>query len=125
MIKNLLIFDVGMAYGFATIMIPALRGFHSDHQNANETLHFTAEQSSWYGSIAFLAEPLGSIVSGWFTDTLGRRRAMVLVNVPHIVAWVLMYRATTTAEIFVAGALLGLGIGLMESCVIAYIGEIR
>lgn len=125
MIKNLLIFDVGLAYGFATVLIPALRGFHSDHQNAGEMLHFTAEQSSWYGSIALLTEPIASLASGWFTDTLGRQRTMVLMNVPHIVAWVLMYRATTVAEIFVAGALLGIGIGLMESCVIAYIGEIR
>lgn len=134
MIKNLLIFDLGLAYGFATVLIPAMRGIQSaaaassapdDASGHVETLHFTALQSSWYGSIGLLTEPLASLVSGWFTDTLGRRRTMVLVNLPHIAAWVMMWRATTVVEVFAAGALLGLGIGLMESCVIAYVGEIR
>lgn len=49
---------------------------------------------------------------------------MILVNVPHIAAWLLMYRATTTTEVYVAGVLFGLGIGLMEASVITYVGEI-
>lgn len=76
------------------------------------------------GSIAFLFEPLASILAGWLTDTFGRKRTMLVVNVPHIVAWFLMYRATSTVEVFIAGALLGLGIGLIETCVLAYVGEI-
>lgn len=49
---------------------------------------------------------------------------MIFVNVPHIVAWILMYRATSTAEIFIAGVLLGIGVGLMETAIITYVGEI-
>lgn len=124
MIKNLLVFDLGLAYGFPTVLIPVLRGYMSERY-PHETLHFTAEHSSWYGSIGLLTEPMASLISGWFTDTLGRRLTMVLVNIPHIAAWILIYCATSTVEIFVAGALLGLGIGMMETCVIAYVGEIR
>lgn len=126
MIKNLLIFDIGLAYGLPTIVIPALRRLvqHTPN-NPPETLHFTAEQSSWYGSIALLTTTVASLVSGWLGESLGRRRTMIVVNVPFIVAWVLLYRATMIEEIFVAGGLLGLGIGLTESAVIAYVGEIR
>lgn len=142
MTKNLLLFDLGLAFGFPTIVIPVLRGFSND-RNPHETLHFTAEQSSWYGkiiplildialfdahafsgSIALMTQPLASILSGWFTDTLGRRRTMILVNIPHIIAWVLMYRATTITEVYAAGVLLGIGVGLMETSVITYVGEI-
>lgn len=76
------------------------------------------------GSIALMTQPIASLVSGWFTDTLGRRRTMILVNVPHIAAWLLMYMATSTTEIYAAGVLLGIGVGLMETSVITYVGEI-
>lgn len=76
------------------------------------------------GSIALMTQPIASLASGWFTDTLGRRRTMILVNVPHIAAWLLMYMATTTIEIYAAGVLLGIGVGLMETSVITYVGEI-
>ncbi|XP_055326069.1 facilitated trehalose transporter Tret1-like [Sitodiplosis mosellana] len=49
---------------------------------------------------------------------------MILVNVPLIIAWFLMYTAGSVWQIFVANILLGLGVGLMESPVITYIGEI-
>lgn len=49
---------------------------------------------------------------------------MLLSNAPLLTAWVMLYRATSTWEIFFANALLGLGSGLIEGPVIAYVGEI-
>lgn len=49
---------------------------------------------------------------------------MLLVNIPFIVGWFMLYNATTVTEVFVAHSLLGLGVGLMESPIITYIGEI-
>lgn len=51
MAKNLLLFDLGLALGFSTIVIPVLRGLQQD-RNPDETLHFTAEQSSWFGTLS-------------------------------------------------------------------------
>lgn len=48
MVKNLLLFDLGLTLGLPTILIPVLRGYLRE-TNPNETLYFTAEQSSWYG----------------------------------------------------------------------------
>lgn len=75
-------------------------------------------------SIGFFCQPIGSIFSGYMTEKLGRKKSMILVNLPHIIAWLMMYFASTLEEIFVAGVLLGLGIGIMEAPVITYIGEI-
>lgn len=70
------------------------------------------------GSIAFICQPVGSIISGWITDPLGRKRAMFIVNVPHVIAWFMMYNASSIWQIFVANTLLGLGVGLMEAPIV-------
>lgn len=50
---------------------------------------------------------------------------MFIVNIPHVIAWYMMYNATTVTEIFIANTLLGLGVGLMEAPILTYVGEIR
>lgn len=39
---------------------------------------------------------------------------MFLVNIPHLIAWTMLYYSTTLTEVFIAHILLGLGVGLME-----------
>lgn len=68
-----------------------------------------------------------SVYSHFYThriDSLGRKWAMIVVNIPFAIAWLLLYRASDVSMIFVAITLMGLAIGLMESPVITYIGEI-
>lgn len=114
---------MGLSVAFPTIVIPALLGLNNAN-NPNETVQLTAVQASWLGSIAYVCEPIGSIVSGWISEPLGRKRAMLLVNIPHLIAWLMMYNSTTLWEIFVANILLGLGVGLMEAPILTYVGEI-
>lgn len=120
--KNLLLLDLGMAVSFPTIVIPALRGL-KPHDN-NDILQFTDSQASWFGenekmlinipdlihqltqfsaSIAFILQPLGSIASGIILEPLGRKKSMILVNVPHIAGWLLLYYATSITDLYVAG----------------------
>lgn len=49
---------------------------------------------------------------------------MILVNIPLIIAWFMMFNSKSLNEIFIANILLGLGCGLIESPVITYVGEI-
>lgn len=74
--------------------------------------------------MAYFLEPFGCMVSAFMTDSLGRRRAMLIVNVPFIIAWLMMSQATNIVVVFVAYALLGFGVGLAEAPIITYIGEI-
>lgn len=50
---------------------------------------------------------------------------MLLVNIPHVISWLMMYMANSVWMIFVANILFGLGVGLMEAPIITYVGEIR
>lgn len=124
--KSLILVDIGLALGFPTTLISALSTVDEPTANGTTTqqLHFDKDQSSWFASLIFISQPVGCILSGWLTDRLGRKNAMILVNVPHIGAWLLIHYATTVAEIYAAAIILGLGIGVMETPVVTYIGEI-
>lgn len=107
-IKNFLLLDLGLSIAFPTIVIPALTGLNSEI-NPNETIQLTAVQASWLGSIGYVFEPLGSFFSGLISEPLGRKKAMFLVNIPHLIGWLMLYYSTTLTEVFVAHTLLGLG----------------
>lgn len=124
MAKNLLILDLGLSGAFPTIAIPVLTGLKAVAESANDPLRFTEVQASWFGSIAFICTPIGSILSGWVTEPIGRRYAMMLLNIPHIIAWILLYRASSVTEMYAAAILMGLGSGFMEAPVVTYVGEI-
>lgn len=97
------------------------------------------------GSIGYLFQPLGSILSVFITgnydrkikvrrknlsqlsictDPLGRKRSMIFVNIPLALGWFLVYQGDVFWKILTGCAFLGLGIGLMESPVTTYLGEI-
>ncbi|XP_031639030.1 facilitated trehalose transporter Tret1-like [Contarinia nasturtii] len=122
-VKVMLVFEFGCCFSFSTILLPALRHESKEH-NANETLSITDTQASYLGGVVFIFEPIGSILSAFITDSLGRKRAMMIVTIPYAIAWFMMYNAGSVAEIFVANSLLGFGIGLMEAPIMTYVGEI-
>ncbi|XP_072933466.1 facilitated trehalose transporter Tret1-like [Epargyreus clarus] len=117
MCPNLLLLDLGMAVSFVTIAMP-------DLLNASEGLSLDETQASWFGSLSYLTQPIGALVSGPIVDYFGRKKANFLVNIPHLVAWSLMYFAWNLPSLFIANALLGLGTGVMEAPINAYVGEI-
>lgn len=122
--KSLILVDIGLALGFPTTLISALSTADGESSTTSNHLHFDKDQSSWFASLLYISQPVGCILSGWLTDRLGRKNAMILVNVPHVGAWLLIHFATEVREIYVAAIILGLGIGVMETPVVTYIGEI-
>ncbi|XP_055687055.1 facilitated trehalose transporter Tret1-like [Lutzomyia longipalpis] len=121
--KNLILMDIGMSIVFPSIVIPILQGTDPERRE-RDGLTFTDVQASWFGSLAFIFQPIGCILSGWITERVGRKRAMIFVNFPHIIAWLLLHFATSVEEMYAAAIILGLGVGFMETPVISYIGEI-
>lgn len=72
----------------------------------------------------FLNEPLGSLLSGWITEQIGRKNSTFLASIPLIIAWTMFYFAENTLNIFVAGVLYGFGTGLLGAPILTYIGEV-
>ncbi|VVC95131.1 unnamed protein product [Leptidea sinapis] len=113
---DFLLIGLGMSISFVTMVLP-------DVLNAKEGLSLNKMQASWFGSMAFLCQPLGSIFSGPLMDHFGRKKALFLVNIPHLIAWMLMYFAWNVPSLFIGNALLGIGTGIMEAPSVTYVPE--
>lgn len=114
---------MGLSDAIPTIIIPSLTGLN-DKINPNEMIELSAIQSSWLGCLPLLFKLLGSVVSGYITEPIGRRRSVFFLNLPHLAAWLMLYYSTTLNEVFIALALFGLSTGLIEAALITYVGEI-
>lgn len=116
-IKNTLLITYGMAYGFPTILIPGLL-------DPQESIDITTEEVSWIGAILMICVPLGCTVSGVLSQSVGRKRAMQMINIPLSIAWLLFYVSTQVWHIMVALCIAGLMGGILEAPVLTYVAEI-
>jgi MFS family permease len=76
------------------------------------------------GSIAYICQPFGSLSSGMLVEWLGRKRFMLLLNIPFLLGWILMCTAPNYGVLCVASVLVGVTIGLTEAPINSYIGEV-
>lgn len=68
--------------------------------------------------------PLGCLLSGPLSQYFGRKKMMLIANIPFMAAWLILYYATTAPSIFVALGLTGLTGGLIEAPVLTYVAEV-
>ncbi|KAG5878639.1 hypothetical protein JTB14_008679 [Gonioctena quinquepunctata] len=118
-VKNMLLLVFGMSLGFPTIIIPALSA-----SDTEEEITLGPNSISWIGSINLICVPLGCIMSGFITHSIGRKRTMQIVNIPFLMAWLLFYFSTEDWQIFLASCMTGLSGGLLEAPVLTYVAEI-
>ncbi|CAG2057444.1 unnamed protein product [Timema podura] len=112
--KNLILLDLGMCVAFPTIVIPSI-------QNAAGPLSFDNEETSWFGEDFMLSFPS---LNSRYLRTGVKKRSLLLVNIPPIVAWLLFYFAQSKDTMFAAGAIMGFGMGFMEAPIVTYVAEI-
>lgn len=62
-------------------------------------------------------------MSPYLTDSFGRQKTMLLLNIPFGAAWILLYFSSSLNIIYVAMTLLGLALGMMESAIFIYTAE--
>ncbi|XP_014273037.1 facilitated trehalose transporter Tret1 [Halyomorpha halys] len=115
--NNCILFDNGLVLSMPTIVIAALLDSGGD-------ISLDAEQATWFASIAYLCQPLGSVFSGMMMEPLGRKKSMMLLNIPFLTAWTMLYLANSVATLYIAGAIMGFGVGCTEAPILTYVGEI-
>lgn len=71
-----------------------------------------------------LFQPVGCIISGFLQQFIGRKTGMLLMNIPELIAWILMYTANSPKMLFISVIMMGLSAGFMEAPGLSYIGEI-
>ncbi|XP_015115507.1 facilitated trehalose transporter Tret1 isoform X2 [Diachasma alloeum] len=117
MAKNLLLLTFGSTLGFPTILLPAL-------QKNDPDIPVTMEDLTWISSINLFAVPLGCVVSGPLSQYLGRRKTMLISNIPFVASWVILHYSTNAPMLFIALSLTGLTGGLTEAPVLTYVAEV-
>ncbi|EZA50255.1 Facilitated trehalose transporter Tret1 [Ooceraea biroi] len=115
--KNLLLLTFGSTLGFSTILIPAL-------QKEDADIKVTMEELTWISSLNLFLVPIGCLVSGPLSQYLGRKRTMMLANIPFVMAWLVYYYSSNPAMLFAALATTGLTGGLLEAPVMTYVAEV-
>lgn len=87
-------------------------------------MNFLASFSRFPGSTAYLTKLVGGLMCGWVSDPLGRKNAMLMVNVPVMISWALFYYSKTVTQIFIANCLLAFASGFMKTPCVTYTGEV-
>ncbi|KAK9506888.1 hypothetical protein O3M35_008739 [Rhynocoris fuscipes] len=117
MAQSMLLLSLGMLISVPTVVIAALH-------NAPTGLSMNDKQASWFAGILLIMQPLGSVLSGVIQDILGRKRCMLMVNLPQLIGWILIYYAKSVEVLFIAAVTMGFSIGFMEAPTLSYVGEI-
>lgn len=124
MARNLITMNTGLFEGFPTLVIPSLLGF-SEELNPDETLRISASQASWLASFASMSHPIGAFMGWILSDSIGRRKSLLLASLPLIISWIMLSCANSLLIINIAFIIMGLGFGLKEASSLTYTAEIR
>lgn len=76
------------------------------------------------GSINLFLVPIGALLSGPISQWLGRRKTMMLANIPFTFAWLLFYFSESVGSLLLALSLTGLTGGMIEAPVMTYVAEV-
>ncbi|XP_054266834.1 facilitated trehalose transporter Tret1-like [Macrosteles quadrilineatus] len=109
--------NIGLIHTMPTIII-------GDLTNQDSSLGLSETQASWFGSLYYIMQPFGSLVSGILQDSLGRKRSVMMINLPQLTAWAILYFSSSPTHLYVSIALMGLSIGFLEAPILSYIGEV-
>jgi facilitated trehalose transporter len=75
-------------------------------------------------SLSSLSTPIGCILSGYLMDNIGRKKTLILTEVPLIIGWTLISLATSTGMLYAGRLLTGLGSGLVGAPARIYTSEV-
>lgn len=145
-IKNLIIINKTIFDGSSSLILPALLGI-STALNPNETIRISGNESSWLcecshctcwsyyfhfnvnflfaASLTYVGHPFGGFLSGFLSDGIGRRRAIILVMCPAAVIFVTLGLANSFWLVCLAFFLLSFIFGLKDAPATIYISEVR
>nr|XP_032510956.1 facilitated trehalose transporter Tret1-like [Danaus plexippus plexippus] len=116
-VANLGTINTGMAFGFSATALPQLK-------SETSSLHVTENEASWIASLSSAGTPIGCILSGYLMDAIGRRRTLIVSEVPLIIGWILVASAVNVPMMYVGRLLIGLGSGMVGAPARVYTCEV-
>lgn len=108
----------GFLFGFDTVVISGAEQTIQALWALDPTTHGIAMASALYGTVA------GSLVGGYPTDHLGRRRTLLWIGILYFASAIWSALATDVVSFIVARFIGGLGVGISTVAAPLYIAEI-
>lgn len=116
---NLIMLCNGLALGWTAPALPKLTS--EDTPLLSGPL--TNEQISWIGSFNFLGTIVGSIIFVYIISLIGCKRALLVLAIPSIACWLLIYFGTHYHHILLAKLCDGLQLGGSTSTTLLFVSE--
>ncbi|KAJ9581552.1 hypothetical protein L9F63_023272, partial [Diploptera punctata] len=113
-IANLGTINTGLVFGFSAVAIPQLE----------EPTSFIKVDEDQNPSLSSLSTPFGCLLGGYLMDVIGRKRTLIITEIPLIVGWFLISFSTCVEMIYVGRLLVGLGSGMVGAPARVYTGEV-
>lgn len=64
-------------------------------------------------SLSSLSTPIGCLMSGYLMDNFGRKKALLITEIPLMIGWATLALATSVPMLYVGRLLTGLGSGMV------------
>ncbi|XP_047353509.1 facilitated trehalose transporter Tret1-like isoform X1 [Vespa velutina] len=111
--------NTGMTFGFSAIALPQL-------QEPNSTIPIIqgSAEESWIASMSSIGTPIGCLVSGYMMDMFGRKRSLIITEIPALLGWILIATATDIHMIYAGRFFVGLGSGMVGAPARVYASEV-
>lgn len=117
---NILSLSHGCALSWTSPSIPYLKS----PETHLATGPLTSEDVSWIGSLICFGGVFGTIAFGAINEKIGKRNSMILLVIPHLSFWALVYFSTHAYHLYLARILAGITGGGLLRTVSLYITEI-
>ncbi|XP_029671287.1 facilitated trehalose transporter Tret1-like isoform X2 [Formica exsecta] len=111
--------NTGMAFGFSAIALPQLQ-----EPDSIIPIKEGSTEESWIASISSIGTPIGCLVSGYMMDMLGRKRSLIITEIPALLGWLLIAFATDIRMIYAGRFFVGLGSGMVGAPARVYTSEV-
>lgn len=108
----------GFLFGFDTVVISGAEKTIQQLWGLSDMLHGIVIGSALYGTV------VGSLVGGWPTDKIGRKRTLLLIGGLYVISAIGCALAGSVIPFFIARFIGGLGIGISTVVSPLYISEI-
>jgi sugar porter (SP) family MFS transporter len=109
--------NTGLIFGFSAVVIPQL-------QSPASSIQINEDQASWVASLSSLSTPIGCILGGYLSDRIGRKKTLILTEIPLILGWLIIAFASQIEMIYIGRLLCGLGSGIVGAPARVYTSEV-
>lgn len=117
---NLLGLAYGLSTGWTSAAIPLLQSSDSPLECGSISI----SDASIIGSILTVGGFAGTLIFGYASDEIGRKKSILLTALPQIIGWIFMYFAESAALLIIFRLLAGAAAGGIFTIVPVFVSEI-